>query len=431
MMFLSHSTHHQSRRLRMSALWALGLFTLLSWRCVQAQSETLKLETWRIDDEPRWVNQILPAFTSSHPTVKVITSPSVATDYDKALEKKLTIGKAGDLITCRPFDQSLDLYNKGHLQDITAMPELRKFRSHGKVAWTTYYADRVFCMPVAAVMTGFFYNASIFKELDLSPPQTEEEFFNTLEKIKVSGKYLPLAFGTQETWQSAQVLFAGIGPNYWNGEQGRINLLTGRAKFTDPPYVETWRTLAKLANYLPANHNHIGEKEARNLFLQGKAAIYPAGSWEIAFLSESSNAKNIAVFAPPPKQVKHNCYVLSHLDIGIGINTKSAHPKTASDFLAWLSTRDFSQTLANSLPGFFPLSNHPVEISNPLAREMMSWRQQCDTTIRINSQLLNQAWPSLEQELWRLSAQVMRNEISPEEAAKQIAEGVEKWFKPI
>jgi raffinose/stachyose/melibiose transport system substrate-binding protein len=430
-MFLSHSTHHQSRRLRMSALWALGLFTLLSWSCVQAQSETLKLETWRIDDEPRWVNQILPAFTSSHPTVKVITSPSVATDYDKALEKKLAIGKAGDLITCRPFDQSLDLYNKGHLQDITAMPELRKFRSHGKVAWTTYYADRVFCMPVAAVMTGYFYNASIFKELDLSPPQTEEEFFNTLEKIKSSGKYLPLAFGTKETWLSAQVLFSGIGPNYWNGEQGRINLLTGRAKFSDPPYVETWRTLAKLAKYLPANHKNINEKDARNLFLQGKAAIYPAGSWEIAFLSESSNANNIAVFAPPPKQVKHNCYVLSHLDIGIGINTKSAHPKTASDFLAWLSTRDFSQTLVNSLPGFFPLSNHPVEISNPLAREMMSWRQQCDTTIRINSQFLNQAWPGLEQELWRLSTQVMRNEISPEEAAKQIAEGVEKWFKPI
>lgn len=430
-MFSSHTPHHQGHRLRISAIWVLGLLTLLLWRCAQAQGEALKLETWRIDDEARWINQILPAFTSTHPTIKVIISPSVATDYDKVLKQKLAVGKAGDLITCRPFDQSLDLYNKGYLQDITAMPELRKFRSHGKVAWTTYYADRVFCMPVAAVMTGFFYNATIFKELDLSPPQTEEEFFNALEKIKASGKYLPLAFGTKETWQSAQVLFAGIGPNYWNGEQGRINLLTGRAKFTDPPYVETWRTLAKLAEYLPANHSNIGEKDARDLFLQGQAAIYPAGSWEIASLSAPEMARNIAVFAPPPKQVKHNCYVLSHLDIGIGINPQSTQLKRASEFLVWLSTRDFSQNLANSLPGFFPLSNHPVEISNPLAREMMSWRQQCDTTIRINSQFLNQAWPSLEQELWRLSTQVMRHEISPEEAAKQIAEGVEKWFKPI
>jgi raffinose/stachyose/melibiose transport system substrate-binding protein len=62
---------------------------------------------------------------------------------------------------------------------------------------------------------------------------------------------------------------------------------------------------------------------------------------------------------------------------------------------------------------------------------MLSWRKNCDTTIRINSQFLNQAWPGLEQELWRLSAQVMRHEISPEEAAKQISNGVEKWFKPF
>lgn len=431
MMLTSHNSYQQSGRLRASVIWAFALFVLLPWQCAQAQSETLKLETWRVEDEPRWVNQILPAFTRTHPTVKVITSSTSATDYDNVLEQKLATGKAGDLITCRPFDQSLKLYNKGYLQDITAMPELRKFRSHGKVAWTTYYADRVFCMPVAAVMTGFFYNTAIFKDLDLSPPQTEEELFKTLEKIKASGKYLPLAFGTKDSWQSAQVLFAGIGPNYWNGEQGRINLLTGRANFTDSPYVETWQTLAKLSNYLPANHGNIGEKEARDLFLQGKAAIYPAGSWEIALLSESSNAKNFSVFAPPPKQIKHNCYVLSHLDIGIGINAQSAQQKKANDFLAWLSKRDFSQALVNSLPGFFPLSNHPVEFRNPLAKEMMSWRQQCDTTIRINSQFLNQAWPDLEQKLWRLSTQVMRQEISPEEAAKQIAEGVEKWFKPI
>jgi raffinose/stachyose/melibiose transport system substrate-binding protein len=431
MMFSSHRSPYQIRRLRMSTVWALGLFALLSLRCVPAQGETLTLETWRGDDTSHWVKEILPAFNRTHPTIKVRIIPTVPTRYDKVLEQKLATGTAGDLITCRPFDQSLNLYNKGYLQDITAMPELLKFRNNGKVAWTTYFSDREFCMPMAAVMTGFFYNTTIFKELDLSPPQTEEEFFKVLEKIKASGKYVPLAFGTKDSWQSAQVLFAAIGPNYWSGEQGRINLLTGRAKFTDSPYVEVWRTLDKLDEYFPDNHRKVGEKEARDLFLQGKAAIYPAGSWEIPFLSESSNAKNIAVFASPPKQDQNNCYVLNHLDIGVGINAKSAHSKTASDFLAWLSTPDFSQALVNSLPGFFPLSNHPVEVSNPLAKEMLSWRKNCDTTIRINSQFLNQAWPGLEQELWRLSAQVMRHEISPEEAAKQISNGVEKWFKPF
>lgn len=404
---------------------------LLFCLATQAQDTTLRLETWRVEDEPRWAQHILPAFSQAHPHIKISPSLTSPTDYDRVLEQKLTSGKAGDLIACRSFDRSLELYNKGHLQDLTAMPELRKFRSHGKVAWTTYYADRVFCMPVAAVMTGFFYNTAIFKELGLKTPQTEEELFHVLETIQASGKYLPLAFGTKDSWQAAQVLFAGIGPNYWNGEQGRLNLLTGRAKFTDTAYVQTWQMLAKLGRYLPSQHTQIGEKEARHLFLQGKAAIYPAGSWEIAYLSEPRHLNNLAVFAPPPQQIKHNCYVLSHLDIGIGINKQTAHPAKAHAFLTWLSTRDFSQALVNSLPGFFPLSNHTIDINNPLAKEMMSWRQQCDTTIRINSQFLNQAWPDLEHTLWRVSAQVMRHEITPEEAAKQVNEGVDKWFKPI
>jgi raffinose/stachyose/melibiose transport system substrate-binding protein len=66
-----------------------------------------------------------------------------------------------------------------------------------------------------------------------------------------------------------------------------------------------------------------------------------------------------------------------------------------------------------------------------LAKEMASWRQRCDSTIRVNSQFLNQAWPNLEEELWDTSVRVMRKELSPEEAAKHISNGVEKWFKPL
>jgi hypothetical protein len=37
----------------------------------------------------------------------------------------------------------------------------------------------------------------------------------------------------------------------------------------------------------------------------------------------------------------------------------------------------------------------------------------------------------LEEELWTTSVRVMRKEISPEQAAKLISSGVEKWFKPL
>lgn len=396
-----------------------------------SMGQTLNLETWRTDDESIWRERILPVFTRQRPSIRIQTRATPAVDYDAQLQSRLERGVAGDLITCRPFDRSIELYEQGHLIDITHQDELRMFRSHSKIAWTTHYADRVFCMPVAAVTMGFFYNVNIFKELGLSVPKTEDELWQVLDKLQNSGKYLPLAFGTKDAWQAAQVLLAGVGPNHWEGEKGRINLLSGRARFTDPGFVSAWRALQRLGRYLPPQHAEVGEEEARRLFLEGKAAIYPAGSWELRFLASGPRSPSWGVFPPPPVRGQHNCHVLNHLDMGIGINIRSEHRKQAMDFLGWLSTAEFSGVMANAMNGFFPLSSHAVEIDNPLGKEMISWRQLCDTTVRINSQFLNQAWPDLEQALWRTSVRVLRQQLTPEEAASQIAQGIEKWYRPL
>ena len=45
-------------------------------------------------------------------------SPTAPTEYNAALNAKLEAGTAGDIITCRPFDASLELFKKGQLADI-------------------------------------------------------------------------------------------------------------------------------------------------------------------------------------------------------------------------------------------------------------------------------------------------------------------------
>ena len=397
---------------------------------VATPAQTLTLETWRGEDVSVWQENILPHFFQNHPGTQINIKATSAVAYDQSMLQSIPSGTAGDLITCRPFDRALELFYSGPLVDITDMPELRRYRDHNKIAWTTYYADRVYCMPVASVMTGFFYNTRIFKELQLKPPKTEEELWAVLQTIQRSGKYLPLAFGSKDAWQSAQVLLAGMGPNHWKGEHGRLNLIKGRAKFTDLAYVDAWRALARLGDFLPKHHTEIGESEARDLFLSGRAAIYPAGSWEIRFLSDHPK-EVFDVFAPPPKSQAQHCYVLSHFDQGIGINLRSPHQQQARQFLRWLSTPEFSQRLANQLHGFIPLSNFPLEVSSPLVNEMLSWTKRCDTSIRINSQFLNQSWPEMETEMWSMSVKVLRHEITPEAAAEHIQQGVQKWFRPL
>jgi raffinose/stachyose/melibiose transport system substrate-binding protein len=81
----------------------------------RAASAELTIESWRNDDLTIWQDKILPVFMKEHPDIKVVFTPTESTKYNSALDAKLDAGTAGDLITCRPFDAGLALYQKKHL----------------------------------------------------------------------------------------------------------------------------------------------------------------------------------------------------------------------------------------------------------------------------------------------------------------------------
>jgi raffinose/stachyose/melibiose transport system substrate-binding protein len=104
-----------TRRLALSVATVLSLSAFASL----AQAETtLNIESWRNDDADLWTNKIIPAFEKANPDIKVVFNGYVPQEYDAALGSKLEAGTAGDLITCRPFDKSLDLFNKGYLTSV-------------------------------------------------------------------------------------------------------------------------------------------------------------------------------------------------------------------------------------------------------------------------------------------------------------------------
>src|SRR5205809_7296234 len=116
---------------------------------------SLTIESWRNDDLPVWQDTIIPAFTKRYPNIKVVFGPTAPTEYNAALNTKLEGGTAGDLITCRPFDLSLGLFQKGRLTSLNDLPGMDNFGSVAKSAWITDDGKTVFCMPTASVIHGF------------------------------------------------------------------------------------------------------------------------------------------------------------------------------------------------------------------------------------------------------------------------------------
>ncbi len=306
---------------------------------------------------------------------------------------------------------------------------MENFGDVAKSAWVTDDGKEVFCVPMASVIHGFFYNKEAFDTLGLTEPTTEEEFKAVLDAIKKDGTYIPIGMGTADLWESATMGFQNIGPNYWKGEEGRKALIAGTAKFTDEPYVNTFKSLATWKDYMPAGFEAVKYADAQQLFTLGKAAIYPTGSWEIATF-EKDAAFEMGIFKPPVAKAGDQCYISDHTDIAMGMNASTKNPEAAKTFLSWVASPEFATLYGNALPGFFPLTNAKVELTDPLAQEFLSWRGECKSTIRNSYAILSRGEPNLENELWRVSAAVINGTLTPEKAAEEIQAGLDKWYKP-
>jgi raffinose/stachyose/melibiose transport system substrate-binding protein len=416
----------------MTSLGSLLLGTsLVAGGAAFAQDVTLSIESWRNDDLTIWQETIIPAFEAAHPDINVEFNPSAPAEYNAVLNSKLEAGSAGDLITCRPFDASLQLFQDGQLADLTDLDAMANFSDVAKSGWSTDDGSQTFCVPMASVIHGFIYNATAFEELGLEEPTTVEEFYAVLDAIAEDGTYIPMAMGTNDQWEAATMGFQNIGPNYWKGEEGRLALIEGTQKLTDEAWVEPFRELAKWGPYLGDGFEAQTYPDSQNLFTLGRAAVYPAGSWEIApFRSQIQDAFEMGAFPPPVPNEGDTCYISDHVDIALGLNAASPNAEAARTFLNWVGSPEFAALYANALPGFFPLQNEPVELEDPLAQEFVSWREECESTIRSTYQILSRGTPNLENETWNASANVIRGTEAPEDAAARLQEGLEAWYEP-
>jgi len=396
---------------------------------VRAQEPvTLTIESWRNDDLTIWSDTIIPAFEAQNPGIKVVFAPTAPTEYNAALNAKLEGGTAGDLITCRPFDVSLGLFQNGNLASLNDLPGMENFGDVAKSAWITDDGSDVFCVPMASVIHGFMYNVDMFDENGWAVPATESEFLTLLQTIKDAG-IAPLVMGTADQWESATMGYQNIGPNYWQGEAGRLGLIDGSAKYNEGGFLAAWEALAKWTPFLPDGYQAQKYPDSQNMFALGLGAIYPAGSWDISTFNAQADF-TLGAFKPPVPDGQSECFISDHTDIAMGMNAASPNAEAARTFLEWMTTAEFATLYANALPGFFPLADVEVTLEDPVAQQFLDWRSECSSTIRSAYQILSRGEPNNENDLWAASAKLLNGEYTPQEAGDFVQGGLESWYTP-
>ena len=409
------------------AVASLGL-ALMAGSALAADPVIIKLGSWRTEDIAVWQDKLLPAFEKEHPEIKVEFAPINTNEYNAAIQSQIDAGAGPDLMTCRPFDVNREWIRRGYFEPLKDFAPIKDFSETSKAAWADAKGEP-FCLPIAAVLAGFYYNVDIFKELGLEPPKTAEEFTAVLQKIKDNGKYTPLAYGSAESWQLAYNGLYNIGPSYWKGEEGRQGLINGTKKLTDPDFVAAFKAFASWRQFMPDGQASLQYADMTQLFTIGRAAILPDGSWNINQVT--ATGLNVGVFGPPTATANGKHYLQEMPDMAIGINAAGKHKDAAKVFLTWLASPAFQELYVNEAPGFFAMGSKQVTYKNELAQKFADLKKGAELTPRLALDRLSAGNPPLDDEIWRvLQVMMTSDKLTPDTATSELQKGLDSWYKP-
>ena len=391
------------------------------------QEVALTMGSWRTEDVQQ-MNRILSRFHAQHPAITIKFDPTVATEYNAVLRAQLEMGTAPDLFYLRSYATSRQLFDKGYLEPLNDLPGLQDNFTPAMLApWATD-DGLAYGVPFIATSHGIYYNINLFKKLNLQVPQTWQELLTAAQTIRANG-VIPFANATGDRWTIAEIVFMNLAPNFIGGREGRMEYLTGKRCFNDAHIVAAFQAMRDLAPFLPEGHETIKYTDSQQLFLQGQAAMWMGGSWDIPFFEAEKPTFDWSVFAVPPPAGQPS-YVTFQLDAGMGLDAASQHKSEARLFLEWMTTPEFARLLGDELPGFFPMSKQAPTLQDAHANAFLALSKARDTDMRFVWEKLVEGAPSGYDLVQDGAVAVIKGEQTPQQAADALQAGLAQWFEP-
>jgi multiple sugar transport system substrate-binding protein len=221
-----------------------------------------------------------------------------------------------------------------------------------------------------------YYNKSLFKKAGISaPPTTYAELLADAAKLKTAGiAPFEIGGGGKDTWATVLSLNAAVSADVLISDpEWFLKREKGEVKFTDPAFVGAATKVAKLVKSGYADPDGMTRPYAdlEQAFLDGKAAMYPMGSW---FTASADKAKrtDIGVFGWPSDDGKAAIPTVS--GAGMNVNAQSKDVPLAKKWaLAFATDKKNLDSTVVTDGGIITVKGYtlPSDVG-PLYKEMVS-----------------------------------------------------------
>ncbi|HWO54360.1 MAG TPA: extracellular solute-binding protein [Paenibacillus cookii] len=227
------------------------------------------------------VNQIINDYQKEHPNV---TIKQEVLDNEQYKNKLKVLSASNELpdVGVTWAAGFLKPYVEGNLfapvDDLLSGELKDKF-----VAGTTeaYAIDgKTYALPLEFNIAPIYYNKAIFKKYNLEVPQTYEQFKAVSKTLSDNG-VAPIALGNKDRWTGS--LWYMYLADRIAGQKTLADAIAGSGSFKDPGLVQAAKEVQSLvdSNAFIKGFNGLSNEEGKSEFLNGKAAMYLMGTWEL------------------------------------------------------------------------------------------------------------------------------------------------------
>ncbi|MNH89932.1 Multiple sugar-binding protein precursor [compost metagenome] len=276
-------------------------------------------------------DKLIAKFEQANPNIHVIQDNPP--DASTALKTKVAAGEIPDVIANGGDNVHAQLVQSDVLADLSNDPALKNVSDvYVKILHDISGSDKTYGIPYGVNANGVIYNKTLFKEMNLTVPQTWDEFVALCKKIQAAGK-LPFYFAFKDAW-TAQPAFNALAAST-QGDDFYKRHNDNQATYTSE-YKEAADKLLQLAAFGQKDSFGKGYNDANVAFAKGESLMYAQGVWAIAEIKKANPSIELGVFPYPATNDPGKNKLVSGVDQLLSISADTEHPNEAKKFVEFL-----------------------------------------------------------------------------------------------
>lgn len=305
---------------------------------------------WPNDPKNSMFQELVEEYMDENPDV-VIKMDSILNDqYKEKIRMVVATDDIPDIFSSWSGTFAQEMIASGNVMELNDIYEQDKEWS-SQIAQASVdrftFDGKIYAVPWSQDGKVFYYNKAIFRENDISIPETWTEFISVLDKLKEAGYETPIIEGLSDNWAILHYL-GTMNQRMVDPEVLAKDYEAATGEFTESAYVEVLKKWQQLTAYMGETSAAIDHETARNTyFATGEAPIMYLQFAEIPMLEKAlPEGFEYGFFNFPSfEEGKGDAKGLTGAPEGFMISNKAKNPEECVKFLEWLVSKKGGEAL--------------------------------------------------------------------------------------